>query len=120
MSNTTGFNTSQQTGYYPALPPQALASVRTRRMIAVLLDLILVALILRGVSFGFNLVKSFVNRHFCFFAFVPSICIVTIETTKVATLQKVYKSNSGAVFSPESFVGMNKSVCLHSFQKYKI
>ena len=45
MSNTTGFNTSQQTGYVPALPPQALASVRTRRMIAVLLDLILVALI---------------------------------------------------------------------------
>ena len=52
MSNTTGFNTSQQTGYYPALPPQALASVRTRRMIAVLLDLILVALISSVIFLG--------------------------------------------------------------------
>ena len=52
MSNTTGFNTSQQTGYFPALPPQALASVRTRRMIAVLLDLILVALISSIVFLG--------------------------------------------------------------------
>ncbi len=45
MSNTTGFNAPPQAGYYPVLPPQALASVRSRRMIAVLLDLILVSLI---------------------------------------------------------------------------
>lgn len=45
MSNTTGYNTPPQAGYYPVLPPQALASVRTRRIIAVLLDLILVSLI---------------------------------------------------------------------------
>lgn len=49
MSNTTGLNTSQQTGYAPALPPQALAGVRTRRMIAVLLDLILVSLIAAAI-----------------------------------------------------------------------
>ena len=52
MSNTTGFNTSQQTGYFPALPPQALASVRTRRMIAVLLDLILVSIIAAVIFLG--------------------------------------------------------------------
>ncbi|MFV0280231.1 MAG: RDD family protein [Rhodoblastus sp.] len=45
MSNTTGYNASPQQGYMPALPPQALASVRTRRIIAVVLDLILVSLI---------------------------------------------------------------------------
>ncbi len=52
MSNTTGFNTSQQSGYLPALPPQALASVRTRRMIAVLLDLVLVSIIAAVIFLG--------------------------------------------------------------------
>lgn len=52
MSNTTGFNTSQQTGYMPVLPPQALASVRTRRIIAVLLDLVLVSIIAAVIFLG--------------------------------------------------------------------
>ena len=45
MSNTSGYTPAPQAGYYPVLPPQALAGVRTRRMIAVLLDLVLVAII---------------------------------------------------------------------------
>ena len=52
MSNTTGCNTTQQSGYLPALPPQALASVRTRRMIAVLLDLVLVSIIAAVIFLG--------------------------------------------------------------------
>ncbi len=43
MSNTTGYTPSPpQAGYYPVLPPQALMGVRTRRIVAVLLDLIFV------------------------------------------------------------------------------
>ena len=51
MSNTTGYTNPPQAGYYPVLPPQALAGVRTRRMIAVLLDLILVSIIAAVIFF---------------------------------------------------------------------
>ncbi len=46
MSNTSGYTSSPpQAGYYPVLPPQALMGVRTRRMIAVLLDLVFVSIV---------------------------------------------------------------------------
>ena len=58
MSNTTGFTPSQpQAGYFQALPPQALAGVRTRRIIALLLDLVFVA----GLSFVIFLLVGFVT-----------------------------------------------------------
>ena len=49
MSETTSYPPSRPTaGYYLALPPGALSGVRTRRIFALLLDLIFVA----GVSVG--------------------------------------------------------------------
>ncbi len=43
MSNTTGtFPPTPQAGYAPALPHEALAGVRTRRILAVLFDLVFV------------------------------------------------------------------------------
>jgi len=49
MSDTSGYNAAPQqqpqVGYYPVLPREALTGVRTRRVVAVLLDMILVGLI---------------------------------------------------------------------------
>ncbi len=59
MSNVNGWSTSAQPAVYPLapLPASALAGVRTRRMTAILLDLILVSF----VSLGIFLLLGFVT-----------------------------------------------------------
>lgn len=45
MSWTQNYTTVSPTGYYPALPPQALSGVRTRRIIAICFDAIFIGII---------------------------------------------------------------------------
>jgi uncharacterized RDD family membrane protein YckC len=53
MSNVNGWNATGQTAVYPLapLPASALEGVRTRRMMAILLDLILVSFLSFGLFF---------------------------------------------------------------------
>ncbi len=69
MSNAGGYNATNQNAVYPLapLPAEALQGVRSRRIVAIMLDLILVTL----MSFGLWLILGFATLGLLWFILPP-------------------------------------------------